>query len=162
MAPPAVPKRATLFSPSYRSRRVLHIRFSCQVPCSFPLGFSSGSSPALQLFCGFASLWYCFLSVKSHINGQQLWLGVLFHLHWPPLVVFGVSFHFSRNQIKSSNLKKKSLLMHKEIKIKIHETNAFIYGNYKFKGSFSSHGCFAIFPASSVVQLRIPIGILNL
>jgi len=95
MAPPAVPKRATLFSPSYRSRRVLHIRFSCQVPCSFPLGFSSGSSPALQLFCGFASLWYCFLSVKSHNNGQQLWLGVLFHLHWPPLAVFGVFFHFS-------------------------------------------------------------------
>jgi len=28
--------------------------------------FFSGSSPALQLFCRFASLWYCFLSVKSH------------------------------------------------------------------------------------------------
>jgi len=45
------------------------------------LGLPWGYPPALQLFCGFAPLWYCFLSVKSHNNGQQLGLGVLFHLH---------------------------------------------------------------------------------
>jgi len=32
--------------------------------CHYPLEFSSGSLPALQLLCGFALLWNCFLSVK--------------------------------------------------------------------------------------------------
>jgi len=36
----------------------------------------------------------CFLSVQSHNNGQQLELGVLFHLHWPPIGAFGVFLPF--------------------------------------------------------------------
>jgi len=37
-------------------------------------------------------------------------------------------------------------------------TNVFIYVNEKFKASFSSLGCFAIFSAPPLVQLRVPIG----
>jgi len=103
MAPPAVPSRAILFPSPYKSRRVLHLRNSCQVAgggwvlwkshlaCSFPLEFSSGSPPTLELLCGCAVSWHCFLSVKSLNNKQQLGLGVSFHLHWPPLGVFGIS-----------------------------------------------------------------------
>jgi len=47
-------------------------------------------------------LLYCFLSVKSHNKGQQLRLGVIFHLHWPPVADFWVflpllifSFHIA-------------------------------------------------------------------
>jgi len=40
--------------------------------------------------------------------------------------------------------------------------NVFIHINEKFKAFFSSYECFAIFPAPSVVQLRIPISILDL
>jgi len=108
---------ATPAPPPYRNRRVSYLRFSCQVACgggvrsflngklvgdraksqsacSFPLGFSSGFPPALQLFCGFALSWYCFLSVKSYNNGQHLGLGVSSHLHWPLLGNFGVLFPF--------------------------------------------------------------------
>jgi len=56
--------------------------------------FSRGAPPALQLFCGFAPMWYRFLSVKSHNNGQQLGLGVLFHLNWPHLAIYGVFLPF--------------------------------------------------------------------
>jgi len=103
MAHPAVPYRATLFSPPYRRRRVLHLGFSCQVAGGGGVlnGKLVGDQAMshvpfhwLQLFCGFAPLWYCFLSVKSHHNGQQLGLGVLFHLPWPPLAVFGVFLPF--------------------------------------------------------------------
>jgi len=40
---------------------------------------------------------------------------------WQGLTVKQLGLFPSRKQIKSSNLKKKSLLVHKEIKIKIHE-----------------------------------------
>jgi len=60
--------------------------------CSFPLEFSSGSPPALQLFNALS--WHCFLSVKFHNNRQQFGLVLLFHLHWPPLCVFGVPLLF--------------------------------------------------------------------
>jgi len=39
-------------------------------------------------------LLFCFLPVKSHNKGQQLGLGVLFHLHWPPASYFGVFLSF--------------------------------------------------------------------
>jgi len=43
MAPPAVPYRTPLFPPTYKSQRVLHLGFSCQVAggggvLSFPNG----------------------------------------------------------------------------------------------------------------------------
>jgi len=69
-------------------------RANSHLACSFPLEFSSGSPPTLQLFCGCALSGHCFMSVKSHNNKQQLGLGVLFHLHWPTLGVFGVSLPF--------------------------------------------------------------------
>jgi len=72
------------------------VHIGSEIPLSMflPLWYSSGSPPALQLFCEFALLWYCLLSVKSHNNGTQLVLGVLFHLHWHPTCVFGVFLPF--------------------------------------------------------------------
>jgi len=43
---------------------------------------------------------------------------------WQGLTVMQLVLFPNRKQIKCSNLKKKSLLVHKEIKIKIHEKNA--------------------------------------
>jgi len=71
-------------------RQDIHEGAKSHSACSFPVGFSSGPPPTLWLFCGFALLWYCFLLVKSHNNGQQLKLGIFFHQHWHLPCVFGV------------------------------------------------------------------------
>jgi len=46
---------------------IVHIGSEVPLDMFLILGYSSKSPPALQLLCGFALLWYCFLSEKSHI-----------------------------------------------------------------------------------------------
>jgi len=157
MAHPAVPYRATLFSPPYRRRRVLHLGFSCQVAGGGGVlnGKLVGDQAMshvpfhwLQLFCVKYFFWYFLSSSKyrakkqTRVKALSLVLRstksftsrkILFFVVWPKfskftrnacdMVLLSSSWCLLPNGKQSnwSTLKKKSLLVHKDIKIKINE-----------------------------------------